>query len=374
MPPDIQAKLFDAQIECVRFCDQAYNSPLADPLRVILRHTEAFFSTRYGGKDITPAGYLWTAAPELQRLAKTPIKLPYLDTNTQEELIANSKNLNNAFCMQKALEWVASNVDSTSTITTETLRTIHHIVSTGEIESGTLGKYRAVEKLHHGLETASPEAIPECMFALSSFMSNGYFDASTQTLLALHYYHRIHPFDQEIDGSGTPIIHSIMLRRGVCTHSYILPTTWRAALKPDDLYLVGTLPLLPSETSEHALKEAHVTRVAFMVENLNAAIHLSRAILHKLEQVETQWRIAAGRVSRGSTVDKLLVHLLGSPAATVSSASKAINKSLSATSAALEKLTQDDILTRIPLNNKEHVYIADSACQIMVNFLEHINL
>ena len=106
LPPDIQAKLFDAQIECVRFCDQAYNSPLADPLRVILRHTEAFFSTRYGGKDITPAGYLWTAAPELQRLAKTPIKLPYLDTNTQEELIANSKNLNNAFCMQKALEWV----------------------------------------------------------------------------------------------------------------------------------------------------------------------------------------------------------------------------------------------------------------------------
>ena len=59
---------------------------------------------------------------------------------------------------------------------------------------------------------------------------------------------------------------------------------------------------------------------------------------------------------------------------TVNGAAQAIGKSLSTTSAAIERLEQCEIVRRQPLNSKESIYIVDSACMVMTDFLERINL
>ena len=107
-------------------------------------------------------------------------------------------------------------------------------------------------------------------------------------------------------------------------------------------------------------------RSRFCARSFHVAAVAMRAYLDAFISLEQHWRERVGRISKGSALEELLSVLMGSPLLTVSHAARLINRGISATNDALNRLAELGIVRCDEVvGMRNRVFVADEAIALL---------
>lgn len=266
----------------------------------------------------------------------------------------------------EVLKLISSTVDNTFVFTPRTILDLHSLCMTGERAEQSGVRFRERPHIDRGgspyaslYQPPSPEGIPTLIDDLCAFMNKNVYSPTTQAALAHFQFEGIKPFKHGLDRSGRAMCHTIMFRRGLF-QSFIVPIALMPAI---DTYAHAS-SLLPYISGKNIRGKARICSlnnwVRFCAHSTDVAASIIHAFIDVFGSLLAHWQKQIGRTSRGSALEELLPVLMGNPVITVAHAAHLLDRSISTTNEALNRLTQCGVVRcEEQLNARNRIFVAD---------------
>ena len=199
------------------------------------------------------------------------------------------------------------------------------------------------------------EHVRELLGDLCVYLSGDDHSAIMQAALVHAQFETIHPF---VDGNGRvgrALIHLVLRRRGLAP-SFVPPVSLILATNAG-AYISGLVSFRYDAPAEDpSANEAVLQWVDRFVNELLRSCEDAAGFANRLEELEGQWRIAAGNPRRGSAADRLLSALPGLPILTVETAAAAVGRHRSNVNDAVNALWAAGVLHKGTVGKRNRVF------------------
>lgn len=344
---DVAADVADAEAAIVRL--NATGVALADSeaLARILLRAESVASSQIEGLVVGGRRLL---RAELARAegGATPADV------TAEEILGNID----------AMTWAVGALSSAPAVTVEGLREVHRRLLAGSQLAEHAGQVRMVQNWIGGSSynpcsaafvPPPPAHVPDLLDDLAAFCNDDSLPAVAQAAIAHAQFETIHPFVDGNGRTGRALIHVVLRRRGLAPR--LLPPVSLVLATWSGSYVEG---LTATRYGGKADSTAAVDGLNRWIGTFAAACRRSVDDATSFEErvglVQERWRVALGRVRRGSTVDLLLAVLPGVPVTTVATAAPLIGRSVQATNEAFRRLEAADVMRQVSVGRRNRAF------------------
>lgn len=282
-----------------------------------------------------------------------------------------------AFRYLEAIKWIADTVDESFEITPDFLLDIHSLCIYGSPAHVSGARFRQSRHTNEKRRVLSslhcppdPSQVENLIVDVCRFANKNVYSPVAQAALAHFQFEEIKPFKSALDRTGRAFCHAIMHRRGFFRKA-IVPI----ALMPAIDTRAHAIRLLPYDGGLDMDKASRACAldswVRFCAHSSHVAAVAMRAYFDAFISLERHWRERVGRISKGSALEELLSVLMGNPLLTVSHAARLIDRGISATNDALNRLAQLGIVRCDEVvGMRNRVFIADEAIALLEE-MEH---
>ncbi len=345
---DVAADVADAEAALVRLDATAGALADTEALARLLLRAEAVASSRIEGLEV--GGRRLLRAQAARQLGEDPRDI------TAVEVLGNIE----------AMLWAVEAVPPAGAITEQIVLEAHRRLLAGTRLAEHGGHTRTVQNWIGGSDynpcaaafvPPPHELVPELLSDLCAFSNDDSLPAVAQAAIAHAQFETIHPFVDGNGRTGRALLHLILRRRGLAPR--ILPpislilATWPRAY-------VGALSATRHEgapDSEEAL--TGINRwVALFASACRRATEDAGRFEEQVRALQDSWRERLGTVRRGSAADLLLRALPAAPLLTATTASDLIGRSFQATSQAVDRLVEADILKQLTVGRRNRAFEA----------------
>jgi Fic family protein len=344
----VAADVSEAEAALARFCLEVGTLADSEALARLLLRTESVASSRIEGLEIGARRLL--RADTARRLGE-----PSHDVGAAEVL-------GNIDAMVYAVESIAAGDPITVDLLLETHRRL--LLGTRLAEHG--GCLRERQNWIGGSSfnpcsaeyvPPPPEAVPRLMADLCEFCNADALPAVAQAAIAHAQFETIHPF---VDGNGRvgrALIHLVLRRRRVVTRALppvsLILATWAG----EYVAALTATRYLGSATSRAALEGLN-RWIGLFAAATKRAIADADAFEERIRLLDRAWRARLGHVRAGSAVDLLVRRLPGTPILTVRSAAEVIGRSGQATTQAIARLVEAEVLVQTTVGRRNRAFEA----------------
>lgn len=265
-----------------------------------------------------------------------------------------------------AMLFAVESVGENDSLTADVLLEIHRRLLVGTRLEAHGGRFRTEQNWIGGsafnpcsAEYIPPphEFVPELVDDLCSFCNMDSLPIVAQAAVAHAQFETIHPF---VDGNGRvgrALIHMLLRRRGVASHtlppvSLILATWAREYVGA----LSGTRYLGSALSS--AAQEGMNRWIGLFAAAVKRAVDDADAFEERVVLLERAWRERLGGVRANSAIDLLLRKLPGAPILTAKSAAELVDRSTQAVNVAIQRLTQAKVLSQTTVGKRNRAFEA----------------
>ncbi len=352
LPASVAADLIDVEQQVRQLNSQQPGLANLEPLARFLLRAEAVASSNIEGLVLNVRRLARSEAAEREGL-------PVTDA-TARAVLGNIRALDESLAL-------ASN--PTTSVTLDDLLTIHKALLTGTRDEAWAGVVRAEQNWIGGLNPCSasfvpppPEELAHLLEDLLRYMSGDEHPALLQAALAHSQFETIHPFADGNGRAGRALIQLVLRRRGVATR--VLPPVSLVLATQADQY-VQALDGTRSESPDLAGKLAWVE---LFLSATGRACRDAGMFAAELVDLEATSRARLGRVRANSATDLLLTALPSLPVFSVTTAAAQIGRTFQATSDAVERLRQADVVRQVSLGRRNRAFEAVGLFEAFTGF------
>jgi Fic family protein len=202
-----------------------------------------------------------------------------------------------------------------------------------------------------------PELVPGLIDDLCAFCNDDSLPAVAQAALAHAQFETIHPFADGNGRTGRGLIHLVLRRRGLATR--VLPpislvlATWARD------YIDGlTATRYRGPATGEAARVGLNRWIGTFAGSCVRAAEDAASFEHRVEQIESQWRVQLGQIRAGSATDLLLRALPGAPILSARGAAELIGRSFPQANEAIGRLLSAGVLTQISVGKRNRAFEA----------------
>ena len=345
---DVAADVADAEAALVRLDAAAGALADTEALARLLLRAEAVASSRIEGLEV--GGRRLLRAQAARQLGEEPRDV------TAVEVLGNIE----------AMAWAVEAVPPGGAISVEIVLEAHRrlLADTRLAEHG--GRIRTVQNWIGGsgynpcaaaFVPPPHELVGDLLSDLTEFCNDDSLPAVAQAAIAHAQFETIHPFVDGNGRTGRALIHLVLRRRGLAPR-ILPPVSLILATWPRDY--VGGLTGTRYEGAPDS-EEAHAGAnrwIALFASACRRAAEDAGRFEEQVRVLEDSWRERLGSVRRGSAADLLLQALPGAPLLTTTTASDLIGRSFQATSQAIDRLVDADILKQVTVGRRNRAFEA----------------
>lgn len=357
--------LYETERNIIRLDDRIKHSPFAPSVRKTL--------VRGDGLSVLNADDLFPDIYTVMRLEVAGFLLPpEQDTNEAlVDLLKKEKHPTMDLSLQtyrymQSVEWVTQQQTDATLETPHEMLVLHNHCLKGPAPVTPQNIFRATDskKSKSGsrkeYEAPSPQDLDGLLVDFCKYVSTNSLCPLAQASIAQFQFEALRPFDAHIDRMERLIMHYILNKRKLVDNITVPINLFAAHFKDrfNDL-------LLPSLRLENPGSIDLVDSIEILIDDTtNVVTELLRFTisLHKiLSTLVDKWKTRLGRVERGSAVEQLLFHFVGTPIMTITQGRECIGKSFSTVSDAFERLEEAGILRQGPSIKRNKTYEAVDA-------------
>jgi Fic family protein len=279
----------------------------------------------------------------------------------QSDMTARSV-LNNILAMEEAIRIG----DAAHAITTNDILAIHRTLLNTPADTRIAGVIRSVQNWIGGTENSPrgaafippPEdVVPPLLDDLCTFMNRDDLPAVVQAAIAHAQFETIHPFSDGNGRVGRCLIHVVLRRRGL-GRRYVPPVSVVLATNAQ-AYISGLTAYRDDEIGEWCATFAAAMRTAG-----KRALTLAE----RLNALQDEWTIRAGRPRRGSGAAKLIDILPAYPILSAATVAAATGVSDQVARLAIRPLADAGILSQITVGKRNRAWAAKELFQVINAF------
>ena len=202
-----------------------------------------------------------------------------------------------------------------------------------------------------------PGRVNELLEDLAEFCNSDMLPAVAQAAIAHAQFETIHPFADGNGRTGRALIHLILRRRGLSQRvqppvSLILAT--RATGYVDGLAGFRYVDT-PDEPGAHRGVNAWI---GFFAAACARAVNDAESFEATCQAIEATWRERVGKVRKGSSVDRLLSALPGTPVISLGSAAALLGVSKVQANEAITRLVESGVLKQVTVGRRNRAFEA----------------
>ena len=347
------ANAYKSEIAFVRTENRLEQSEIGPAVMRAISWFEAASTIRVDGFD-----------PDLRELAFADS----MDLTPSSELFDRSL-IASSFCTRRAvleslyylrtLRWIVATVRPGYVFRPGFILNVHSRCMYGKDAGMTGVRFRAVEydnpntKLFH-LSPPSPEQLYRYVEDICWFMNAAQFSPLTQSGFMHFQFESIKPFKTALDRTGRALCHALFYFGGLLDKT-ILPIALLPAINtrlhaglllPYDINRNGSID---DETSSALAIDSWTN---FCAVSSEVAISLTDRVQQAFGELVDDWTSSVGKVSSGSTAEKLIRLLPGWPFITVERACRLTDRGFSAVNEAVDKLVRAGVLMNTNLSSR----------------------
>ncbi|MGI6216810.1 MAG: Fic family protein [Coriobacteriales bacterium] len=197
----------------------------------------------------------------------------------------------------------------------------------------------------------APEHIDALLDDLAVYCNDTVVSPVLQAAIAHAQFESIHPFIDGNGRTGRALIHLILRRRGLAPN-LVPPVSLVMATRSKD-YVRGLTAFRSDDSDEFEKTQEGLNEwVSFFAGSCAEACEEALDFERSTAELQGKWRVTLGKVRANSALDLLLGEMTGMPVFTIDTASKAIGRSFSSTSDAIERCVEKGIVKQIGNNRR----------------------
>ncbi len=345
---DVAADVADAEAALVRLNATADALADTEALARLLIRAEAVASSRIEGLEVGSRRLL--RAQAARQLGEDPRDV------TAVEVLGNIE----------AMTWAVEAVPPAGAISVEIVLEAHRrlLARTRLAEHG--GRTRTVQNWIGGsgynpcaaaFVPPPHELVGELLVDLSAFCNDDSLPAVAQAAIAHAQFETIHPFVDGNGRTGRALIHLVLKRRGLAPR-ILPPISLILATSPRD-YVSGLTGTRYEGEPDSENAHAGINRwIALFASACRRAVEDAGRFEEQVRSLQDSWRERLGSMRRGSAADLLVSALPGAPLLTANTASDLIGRSFQATSQAIDRLVEADVLNQVTVGRRNRAFEA----------------
>lgn len=343
---DVAAEVADAEAQIVRLDASADALAGTEALARLLLRAESVASSRIEGLEVGGRRLLRADAA---RQAGAPVH-----DITAIEVLGNID----------AMAWCVGAATGGRALALQTLLEVHRRLVAGTRLERYGGWVRTVQNWIGGSDfnpcsaafvPPPPEMVPSLLEDLIAFCNEDGLPAVAQAAIAHAQFETIHPFVDGNGRAGRALVHAVLRRRGLA-HGVLPPVSLVLATWTDE-YIAGlsaTRYVAPSDADE---ARAGLNRwVAFFAAACRRAAEDAAHFEQRVHRLQDSWRARIAPARRDSAARLLIDALPGAPVLTITTAAKALGRSYQATSQAVGRLTEANILRQVAMGRRNRAF------------------
>ena len=361
--PEATAAMYEAENALIRLDESFSSSTLLQSIRNPLLAVEAASATDWQQPNTERISVL-QLLQDFSFVKRHPNSLTGVCTLDQH-LTPQERKERQALYYMLAMDWVSKNISAGCRITPDTIRYVHELCLAGRVDNGRCEGFRSGRTGTASENTPTPSTISQAVQELCDFVGTDLHSPVGQSSIFHFEFERIRPFDNLNDLTGLVLSYAILFRRDVVQNDFIVPFSWLGSA--DSGYRRSLLrPYLADKSSfaKHAAYHRNKWAI-FNSKNTTFAVKVTNVFLQQTVTLDKAWHASLPKVPAHSTIDRLLLFMLGTPRFSVAEAAECIGKSFSATNDALSRLEKHGIVSSHMLNNKERVFTAGQSAQLI---------
>jgi len=351
LPASVAADLVDVEQQVRHLNDNHPGMANLEPLARFLLRAEAVASSNIEGLVLNVRRLARSEAAELDGL-------PVTDA-TARAVLGNIRALDEALALAS---------DPTKPVTVENLCTIHRALLTGTRDEHWAGVVRDEQNWVGGLSPCSADFVPPpadevagLLDDLVEYLSGDEHPALLQAALGHSQFESIHPFADGNGRAGRALIQLVLRRRGVATR--VLPPVSLILATKADHYIAAL-----EGTHVEGPTLAQLAWVELFLSALGRACRDAELFAGELVALEAASRAKLGRVRANSAADLLVTALPSLPVFSVTTAAAYIGRTFQATSDAVERLRQADVVRQVTLGRRNRAFEAVGLFEAFTGF------
>jgi Fic family protein len=352
LPASVAADLNDVEQQVRQLNGQQPGLANLEPLARFLLRAEAIASSNIEGLVLNVRRLARSEAAEREGL-------PVTDA-TARAVLGNIRALDESLTL-------ASN--PTTPVTLDDLLTIHRALLTGTRDEAWAGVVRDEQNWIGGLNPCSaafvpppPEELASLLADLLQYISGDEHPALLQAALAHSQFETIHPFADGNGRVGRALIQLVLRRRDVATR--VLPPVSLVLATQADQYVQA----LDGTRSDGSGVAGKLAWVELFLSATGRACRDAGMFAAELVDLEAASRAKLGRVRANSATDLLLTALPSLPVFSVTTAAAHVGRTFQATSDAVERLRQADVVRQVTLGRRNRAFEAVGLFEAFTGF------
>ena len=345
---DVAADVADAEAALVRLNATADALADTEALARLLIRAEAVASSRIEGLEVGSRRLL--RAQAARQLGEDPRDV------TAVEVLGNIE----------AMTWAVEAVPPAGAISVEIVLEAHRRLLAGTRLAEHGGRTRTVQNWIGGsgynpcaaaFVPPPHELVGELLVDLSAFCNDDSLPAVAQAAIAHAQFETIHPFVDGNGRTGRALIHLVLKRRGLAPR-ILPPISLILATSPRD-YVSGLTGTRYEGAPDSENAHAGINRwIALFASACRRAVEDAGRFEEQVRALQDSWRERLGSMRRGSAADLLVSALPGAPLLTANTASDLIGRSFQATSQAIDRLVEADVLNQVTVGRRNRAFEA----------------
>jgi Fic family protein len=342
------ADVADAENSLARLNLQARSLTDSEALARLLLRAEAVASSKIEGLEI--GGRRLLRAQQAQRIGEQPADVTAIEV------------LNNI----EAMTWAIDNLSTTKAISPADILGIHRrLLAETRLENDS-GALRSEQNWIGGSDynpcsaafvPPPPEYVESLLDDLCAFCNTDALPAIAQAAVAHAQFETIHPFVDGNGRAGRALIHVILRRRGLAPR-VLPPVSLVLATWSTDYIHALTTTRYRGSSDGRAAREGLNRWIALFATATRRAVDDAELYEQRVRELQSAWRVGAGKVRSRSAVDLLINALPGSPILTVQSAASLIDRSQQAVNEAIHRLLDAGVLAQITVGRRNRAFEA----------------
>ena len=352
LPASLAADLVDVEQAVRHLNDQHPGLANLEPLARFLLRAEAVASSNIEGLVLN-----------VRRLARS-------EAAQREGLPVNDETakavLGNIHALDEALDRAA---DPRRSVTIDDLTAIHTALLIGTRDQRWAGVVRTEQNWIGGANPCAaafvppPEQdVPELLDDLARYLSEDDHPALLQAALAHAQFETIHPFADGNGRTGRALIQLVLRRRGVATR--VLPPVSLVLATEVGRYVSA----LDATRGEGDTTASQLAWLELFLSATGRACRDASRFADDLVALEAGARTGLGAVRRNSATDLLVAALPSLPVFSVTTAAAHIGRSFQATSDAVARLVEADVVRQVTLGRRNRAFEAVGLFEAFTGF------
>lgn len=262
----------------------------------------------------------------------------------------------------RAMELAIARGTADDPFTMADLIEIHRVLLEG-VDDGIAGRVRTEQNWIGGRWSSPidaefvpppPDEVDALLRDLVAFMEREDLPAVVQAAIAHAQFETIHPFADGNGRVGRALIQVVLRRRGLAPR-FVPPVSVVLATNRD-AYVRGLTAFRDGRVGEWCRSFALACR---------SAADDSRRLGERIDALEAEWRVRAGRPRAGSAADRIIGLLPSQPILSVATAQKALGGSDESMRLALNDLAERGVLRQITAGRYARAWAADELFELL---------